>query len=285
MAKTTCTQWIHREPGAINRIFHRTGILAGVLFLCLALTACSQQEPASSDVKKQPSTKDAVSDTAKRPPEGASTGSAVSPSEPSSPKIGARPAVIEKVSLEPKFPVTGDSLRADVLAKDPAGNPVQLLYRWKVDGHLVQESGETVLNYSLQSGSLVELEVIAADETATLDPVRSSTFIGNAPPTVRLSGQTVGSDNTYRASLEAADPEGGPVTFSLRRGPSGMTVDPATGSVQWAVGTGETGGSHEIEIAARDREGLEAVLNYRIQTRMEPGDGMISHGDNATATN
>lgn len=183
--------------------------------------------------------------------------------------------------MEPAFPVTGEQLRARVQATDPAGDEIKVLYRWHIDGQAVQESEESVLNSPLRRGAFVEVAVIASNHSASGSPVTVSTLVGNASPTIRLAGQSLAGNNTYQASIEAADPEDDPVQFLLKTGPPGMKVDSATGAVEWLVNAEDTGTSHEVQIAARDSEGGETLLSYQLKTRMESSDGVANQASDA----
>ena len=266
-----------QASGALIRI----RILSGALLLCLALLACSQEQPSSSALNRETSKETSVADSASPPAVQASGVSSGARSEPSVTKNIGRPPVVEKVSLEPRSPVTGDQLRATVQATDPAGETIMFLYRWTIDGQVVQESAESILNSPLHRGGFVELEVIASNHVSSCSPARVSAFVGNASPTVRFSGQSLGSDNNYQANIEATDPEGDPIKFLLRNGPPGIYVDPATGAIRWMVRPEDTGTSYEVQIAAQDSEGAETLLNYQIKTRLESGDGIVNKANDA----
>jgi hypothetical protein len=266
-----------RMKGALKR----KRILSGAMLLGLALIACSQQQPASSTSKRQSSEKTMVSDKANLAGEQEPGGSSESQSQPSSPENSGRLPVIEKVSLEPRSPITGDQLRGIVQTGNPGGDQVKVVYRWKIDGRVVQESEESVLNSPLHHREFVELEVIVGNGASSGVPVTTSTFVGNASPTVRFSGQRFGGDNVYQANVEATDPEGGPVKFLLKSGPPGMSVDPATGAVRWAVKPEDTGASYDVQVVAQDSEGAETLLTYQIKTRMESGEGVDKNAKNA----
>ena len=181
--------------------------------------------------------------------------------------------------------MTGEPLRAKVQATDPANDEIKVQYQWKIDGQVVQESEESVLNSPLSRGAFVEVEAIVSNRASSCSPVTISAFVGNASPTVRFSGQSLESENNYHAKIEAADPEGDPIKFLLKSGPPGMNVDPATGDIRWLVRAEDTGTSYEVQIAAQDSEGAETLLNYQIKTRLESIDGIVNKTNNAAPSN
>ncbi len=256
-------------------------MLSGVLLLCLVLTGCSQQPSAPSALPRQTSEKAVVADRTNVPTEQAEGASAGPESPSSATGSGDNLPVIEKVSLEPGSPVTGDHLQANVQTRGPAGDQAKILYRWKLDGRLVQESEDRVLQSPLHRGEFVELEVVAGNGASRGNPVTISTFVGNAAPTVRFSGQSLGSDGIYQANVEAVDPEGGPIRFLLKSGPPGMTIDASTGAVRWPVRADHTGESFGVLVAAQDSEGAETQLSYQIKTRLEAGQGTGNNANDA----
>lgn len=86
----------------------------------------------------------------------------------------------------------------------------------------------------------------------------------NRPPVISSQPNlfaTVGEN--YRTTIQAIDPEGTTVTYSLRRGPEGMTVDSATGQVNWTPTTGQAGRAI-VTLVATDEQGGASVQSFEI---------------------
>jgi hypothetical protein len=64
--------------------------------------------------------------------------------------------------------------------------------------------------------------------------------------------------------VKADDPDGDPVTYSLLASPQGMTIDGASGVVQWKP-TLNDAGLHHIEITAADGDGARTIQSYDLQ--------------------
>ncbi len=58
----------------------------------------------------------------------------------------------------------------------------------------------------------------------------------------------------YQYDVEANDPDGDALTYSLLTGPSGLTVDPVTGNINWIPGTADLG-THTIAVEVEDGRG------------------------------
>lgn len=68
---------------------------------------------------------------------------------------------------------------------------------------------------------------------------------------------------TYRYSVQAADPDGGALTYALTQAPAGMTIDPTSGVIAWIVDR-QSSGSHPVTVQARDPGGLTATQSYAL---------------------
>lgn len=67
----------------------------------------------------------------------------------------------------------------------------------------------------------------------------------------------------YRYALQAADPEGAIVTYSLRRGPAGMAIDAQSGQVTWTPTAGQAG-REVVALVATDAQGGAAVQAFEV---------------------
>ncbi len=70
-------------------------------------------------------------------------------------------------------------------------------------------------------------------------------------------------DEAYRYDLQATDPEGSIVAYSLRRGPEGLTIDAQSGQVTWTPTTGQAG-REVVTLVATDADGGVAVQSFEI---------------------
>ena len=106
--------------------------------------------------------------------------------------------------------------------------------------------------FGAQATQSFAVEVLA--EIANRAPV-----ITSAPP---LSAAV---NLLYTYGITASDPESG-VTFELVSGPTGMSVNPATGLLSWTPSVGQAG-SQPVSLAAVDVEGARSVQSFSISVR------------------
>jgi hypothetical protein len=120
-----------------------------------------------------------------------------------------------------------------------------------------------------KAGDKVKVEVTPFDaQGASGAPMVKTVEIANAPPTAKLVDQKI-TGNTYTARIEAKDPEGDPITFTVNEGPAGLTVD-QKGNVSWKLGE-TTSGTFPISISVKDSQGAGVVVSYTVGLRREQG--------------
>ncbi|HWS88127.1 MAG TPA: RHS repeat-associated core domain-containing protein [Pyrinomonadaceae bacterium] len=76
---------------------------------------------------------------------------------------------------------------------------------------------------------------------------------------------------TYAYDVEAADPDGDALTYSLDAAPAGMTIDPVTGLITWPVTPNEAG-RHSVAVRVRDPGGASDTQSYTLNI-INPAEG------------
>jgi hypothetical protein len=173
------------------------------------------------------------------------------------------PTVVD-VKVDPEQPRTGDTIKIWFnLGKGAERAEV----RWSLNGEEVQ------LSDYVEAEKYVELDrpAKAGDKiVATITPFDASGEAGkaivrpivcaNAPPELKLVDQRI-EKGTYRARIEARDPQGGAVSLTLEQAPPGMKMD-AKGNIEWALGS-DTAGKFPVKVKAKG-DGGEAVLSFDV---------------------
>ncbi len=169
---------------------------------------------------------------------------------------------VTSINIEPFPPTRRDKLTAKIEGTDADGDPVTYIYKW------LKEDGSVVGNDPSIQGSLfnkkekVILEIIPSDDTAQGVPVRTATIIANALPKITsVPASFLGKEYSYQVTAE--DPDNDPLTFTLSKGPAGMTIDPKSGLIKWAF-TEKDAGNHPIEIKVSDPDGDGDVQSFML---------------------
>ncbi|MCB1246902.1 MAG: hypothetical protein KDB69_06540, partial [Acidimicrobiia bacterium] len=98
------------------------------------------------------------------------------------------------------------------------------------------------------------------------------TWLGDpngAPFFTSIPVSSADSGSAYRYPSMAVSPRDYPLTYELRQAPFGMTVDPATGFVEW-IPTVDDEGTHSVVIRAFDSLGGVAEQRYTIDVQSIP---------------
>ncbi len=89
--------------------------------------------------------------------------------------------------------------------------------------------------------------------TVTKRPSDQPPGFTNQPTLTHTTGET------YTYDAEAEDPDGDPITFSLREGPSGATLDVATGLLEWDPPTNKRDMTEDFAFVIRVSDGMFRV--------------------------
>lgn len=181
-----------------------------------------------------------------------------------------------EVTLQPSNPVTGDRLTAHVKFSQEEQHNLMLHYLWLINGEKVQESGDPHLNHAIRRDDFVELQVRPTDDFSP-EAVRSCpTFVGNAPPQLRLLSQSLDQAGQYRAQIHVSDPEEDAVTLSLTESPTGMRMDPQSQTLRWALDPAQQG-TFDVALSASDVHGAETFLTYQIRLGRQQAERNATH--------
>lgn len=128
----------------------------------------------------------------------------------------------------------GIDLSVDVQYDDAdEDDDVTIQYTWYVGKSLV--SSDSVLNGQLlEAGKNVTVELIPydGDTTGELFEITRPIIVQNLPPRIIGTPVPVTKDSVVTCKINAEDPDGDPISYSIEVGPPGMTID-NTGTLQW----------------------------------------------------
>jgi hypothetical protein len=136
--------------------------------------------------------------------------------------------------IEPERPGKGDQLMAMMM--ESKGRPV---YRWYVNGEMVKESEDPVLNTdNLKKGDSVMVKVMTRDGEFTSREVT----IVNTPPVIKkafLLPVSPKKGDTLRVDVEAEDPDGDDVYIRYEWGVNNMAVGSDSNTLQADINRGD----------------------------------------------
>lgn len=174
------------------------------------------------------------------------------------------PPLVSHVTVEADAEKSNQVL-AKVDAVDPDRDDIHYTYRWWRNDKQIQEGEERTLDITgFGRKDVVVVEVTARDQDTAAAPVRSApNALGNSPPLIVSSPAALTNREQYEYAVQAKDIDGDTVTYGLETGPPGMTIDKATGQVNWKVIPG-VAGTHRVKIMAEDGQGGIAWQEFEL---------------------
>lgn len=165
----------------------------------------------------------------------------------------------------------GSILRAVVATTDDEAGFDEVALEWRVAGKPVGND-EELDTTPFQPGDVVELRARPAGElgkdSRRSRPVHAEPIALEASPAPAIvSKPSSGVEGgRYRYAMEARSPvAGAQLRFELLKGPEGMTVDAASGLVEWHPKTGQRG-PFDVEVAVMDQWGSGMAQGFAIST-------------------
>ncbi len=148
---------------------------------------------------------------------------------------------------------------------DKDNDAVTLGYEWFKNGEPAG-SGDTISGF--KRGDKLSVKVTPFDGKDYGRPKTLSMEINNSTPKINEYKGIKFEGNTYIGQIKAADPDGDPLTYSLKAAPSGMTIDPSSGSIKWNV-PADFKGKTSFTVSVTDGRGGEASQSFNLE--IKPG--------------
>ncbi|KPK82822.1 MAG: hypothetical protein AMS27_13900, partial [Bacteroides sp. SM23_62_1] len=168
--------------------------------------------------------------------------------------FNAKPVIVE-------FPLDGtiglgQAYTSIVKANDPEKKPILFSLTNPPSGMTINVS-TGVINWK-PGGDQVGVHLIKVNVSDGVNIVTRSftlkvTQEENKPPVIIAfpSDAAIKAEVPYRDSVKAVDPENRPITYILKKKPSGMTINPGEGYIDWTPGYRQVG-THEIIVIITD---------------------------------
>jgi hypothetical protein len=172
------------------------------------------------------------------------------------------PPELTKVKLMPEVFKIGDRWYIDASASDTDEDPVAISYEWTMNGEPAGNTKE--IGAHIKRGDKISVKITPFDGEAYGKPVTLRREIGNMPPMVAEDKKHIfdGRDWTYQ--IKATDPDGDPLTYSLKSAPQGMTIEPSTGLIKWDVPP-EFKGKTPVTVSVTDGHGGDVIQSFTLE--------------------
>jgi hypothetical protein len=164
----------------------------------------------------------------------------------------------------------GTGLRVLVEGHDADGDAVQFQIAWRRNGEPAG-SGDR-LTAPLKRGDKVTVTVTPFDGKDRGESVTLSREILNAAPVIEGQERFQVSDDAVVFHVQASDPDGDLLTYSLKDAPTGMSIDRGTGWVRWVTSPGTTG-KVPFTVIVSDGAGGESTARFTVTVTEQPSTG------------
>ncbi len=178
--------------------------------------------------------------------------------------IGNTVPELTRVKLMPEVFRSGDNLYVEAEAADPDGDPVEIRYEWTKNGE--PAGSEKTIGAQLRRGDRISIRITPCDATGCGRSVVLNREIRNMPPMFSKESPYSIDGSLFTQTVRATDPDGDTLTYALKSGPEGMTINPSTGEVSWEV-PAEYTGKASFTVAVTDGKGGGAVQTYNVSIR------------------
>ena len=162
------------------------------------------------------------------------------------------PPELVSLKLDPMVIYPGTMVKALVEGIDKEEDYLTFYYRWqKNEKFLPGEENEELDTSDFNKGDLITAFVTPFDgEVKGKERMSPSLLVSNRPP--EITSAPIGNivDGLFIYEVEANDPDGDELKFSLEGSPSGMTIDEG-GRVEWKVPT-DAKGPFTIKVVVSD---------------------------------
>ena len=219
-------------------------------FIALLIVACSGNEGPPPPPVLTPTPP---------PARKADTGTPPPPNRP--PRVGA-------ITFTPAAPTTSESVRVEVEAEDPDKDRLDVDYLWFINGERqLTRTRDSLPFLDFEKGDTLSVEVSVSDGTTTVQRNSADIKVANSPPVFTTDPRRLRSlDGAF---IEADDPDGDTLTYTLKGAPDGMTIDPKRGTLSYVGTKDEPGGAYSIRVIANDGDQGRAEWAFKID--ISPG--------------
>ena len=173
------------------------------------------------------------------------------------------PPEIVSAKIEPERPSKKDTVKVTVEAKDPDGDSVTIKYKWKKNNtNIPNAEGQTLGLSNFSKKDVIAVDIMPFDGEAEGQGRIGRVEIFNSPPVITSTPSPI-TGSAYSYQVIAQDPDGDKISYTLSKGPSGMSLDSNTGMLKWTF-TEKDSGDHSIEIKASDPDGAESSQSFNL---------------------
>jgi RHS repeat-associated protein/uncharacterized repeat protein (TIGR01451 family) len=163
-----------------------------------------------------------------------------------------------------------------VMACSPDGDAITFVLRQAPDGMTITQTTDSE---SDPAGLIQWTPTVAGNFPVIVSAVDSGGQVANQAFNLVVRGNTapyinppdvttVVAPNTFAYDIRAFDNEGDPITYTLQRGPMGMTLD-SRGRLRWPTTTDMIGSTYQVIVMVSDPYGASTTHSFNVTVEQE----------------
>ena len=167
--------------------------------------------------------------------------------------VGNTPPEVTRVALDPSPVRVGDPLHAKAEGVDADQDSIRYTFKWWRNNLPVSEGEEDTLQTAAfaRGDTIVVLATPHDDAGPGKSKFSEEITISNSPPKITSVPPTAINRGRYEYAVTAVDPDGDPLTYLLQAAPPGMTIEAASGRIEWQITT-QTKGTQRVRVSVED---------------------------------
>ncbi len=119
----------------------------------------------------------------------------------------------------------------------------------------------------VKRGDRITVKITPYDGTNYGNTVTLYREILNMPPEIKSSSEWKVDNGIFQLRLHTSDPDGDPLTYSLKEAPDGMTID-EKGLIKWNIPP-DFKGKAPVTVSVTDGHGGEALYSFEVNIGIE----------------
>ncbi len=172
---------------------------------------------------------------------------------------------IQSAKLFPLNPRRRNDLYVETKTFDGDGDVVTIDYEWFINGDPVSASmldtPGTLSGALIKRGDKVSVKITPSDGENNGRTITLNTLVANSSPVVSKEIETMFDGSIYSTKISAIDPDGDTIAYTLKQGPGGMAINPASGVITWNVRPEDTG-RQDVIVSVSDNNGGEVIVPF-----------------------
>ena len=181
-------------------------------------------------------------------------------------QIRNSPPEISSIKILPEIFKPGDALYVEAAGSDIDGDEVTISYEWTKNGEPAGDSKQ--INTQLKKGDKIDVKITPYDGETYGRSIVLHREIANMPPMITEGKNHNFDGNIFTYQIQAVDPDGDTLTYSLKSAPSGMTINPSSGLIKWNVPP-EFQGKVSFTVSVKDGRNGEALQSFNLEIKPE----------------